>query len=412
MKVCIISSGSFVSNPRIVKEAIALRNVGWRVTAIACSPLPEQEEADAEVRKALGVETKVISFGKSLTWWAQRLRQESAKGLFSLGFDRCLGGHSARTKTLCRTVKSVAADLYIAHYVAALPAAAEAARVHQAPYAFDAEDFHSGELPDLPQNRTARKLIRMIEARYLPKAAYVTAASPMIADAYAETYGIPRPIVVLNVFPRSSAPPTPTPRGVIEPGPTLYWFSQTIGAGRGLETAVEAIARAATKPHLHLRGIPASGFQAKLLDIAHKRGVANRVHFLASARPHDLERLGAQYDLGYSGETGFCQNRELALPNKLFSYLLSGIPIIASDVPAHRALGQDVGAAMTIFAAGDATGLAESIDCLLSDPDRLSAARTQAWRLGQSRYCWEVETASFLAAVERAVQHAATAELF
>ena len=40
---------------------------------------------------------------------------------------------------------AVPADLYIAHYVAALPAAGAAAQRHGALLGFDAEDFHSGE---------------------------------------------------------------------------------------------------------------------------------------------------------------------------------------------------------------------------------------------------------------------------
>ena len=135
---------------------------------------------------------------------------------------------------------SVKADLYIAHYPAALPAAAKSAARHGARYAFDAEDFHLGDLPDLPKHEHERRRLRAIEGAYLPRAAYVTAASPGIADAYVKGYGIKRPAVVLNVFPLSRAPASTTPRGTVEPGPSLYWFSQTIGPDRGLEAAVAA----------------------------------------------------------------------------------------------------------------------------------------------------------------------------
>ena len=143
----------------------------------------------------------------------------------------------------------VRADLYIAHYPAALPAAAKSAARHGAHYAFDAEDFHLGDLPDLPEHERERRQLRAIEGAYLPGAAYVTASSPGIADAYARAYGIKRPAVVLNVFPLSRAPASTTPRGTAEPGPSLYWFSQTIGPDRGLETAVAAIGRARSRPH-------------------------------------------------------------------------------------------------------------------------------------------------------------------
>ena len=77
-------------------------------------------------------------------------------------------------------------------------------------------------------------MISLIESRWLPGCAYMTAVSPGIADAYVENYGVAQPHVVLNVFPKSHAPSGATPRGTARPGPSLYWFSQTIGPDRGL----------------------------------------------------------------------------------------------------------------------------------------------------------------------------------
>src|SRR6202043_4002686 len=136
-----------------------------------------------------------------------------------------------------------------------------------------------------------RRLIGAVETRHLPDCAYVTAASPGIADAYAATYGIPRPTVVLNVFPRAQAASRPAPAGTAEPGPSVYWFSQTIGPDRGLEGAVRAIGRARTRPHLYLRGSPAPGFEGRLREIARKAGAARRLHFLPPESPSEMARL-------------------------------------------------------------------------------------------------------------------------
>ena len=140
-------------------------------------------------------------------------------------------------------------DLYIAHYPAALPAVATAARKYGTRYAYDAEDFHIGDWPDDAKYDGERRLVREIESRYLQGCAYVTAASPGIAEAYVDTYGIKRPRVVLNAFPLGHALPNPTPQGTVRPRPSLYWFSQTIGPDRGLECAVRAIALDAACDH-------------------------------------------------------------------------------------------------------------------------------------------------------------------
>jgi glycosyltransferase involved in cell wall biosynthesis len=232
------------------------------------------------------------------------------------------------------------ADLYIAHYTAAVPAAAAAARRHQTAFGFDAEDFHLGEFaPDSP----ARRTIQIIEKTFLPHCAHITAASPRIAEAYATTYDIPAPTVVLNVFPLSHAPNAPTPAGAVVPGPSLYWFSQTIGPDRGLETAVVALGLARSRPHLYLRGANAAGFPQRLVDLARKNGAEGRVHILEPEAPADMERLAAAYDIGLVSETGHIENRRIALTNKLFSFVLAGIPVVASAIPAHRDLANALG---------------------------------------------------------------------
>src|SRR4029077_6769642 len=99
------------------------------------------------------------------------------------------------TGSLSAALKRQPADLYIAHYPAALPAAAKAAHLHRALYAFDAEDFHLGGGPEGPAHQRKRRMVRAIEASYVPSCAYVTAASPGIASAYVQTYGTVRPAV-------------------------------------------------------------------------------------------------------------------------------------------------------------------------------------------------------------------------
>lgn len=389
-----------------MKEATALYDAGCSITIICGNYIPGAAEVDSQIAHPDWT-VRRVSFGRKMAHPAVHARQRAGQAFARLIFRSGAGAaeigylaHAPVAGDLVSAACAIPADLYIAHYVAALPAAAKAAERHGARYAFDAEDFHLGDLPDKREHALEKRIIRAIEGRYLPGAAYVTAASPMIAEAYAEAYGIPLPTTVLNVFPKRNAPASPTPRGTVEPGPSLYWFSQTIGPGRGLETAIEAITRAESRPHLYLRGTPTRGYADNLRRLAAKVGTADRLHLLNPAAPDELERLGANYDLGYSGETGFSPNNTKALGNKLFSYLLSGVPSLASDIPAHRRAAADFGPAMNLFPISDATALATAIDTLLLDPSRLAAARAHAWRLGQDRYNWEMEAPLLLERIQ------------
>lgn len=405
MKVVCVTPAELWMNPRVIKESRAILENQIDVE-IVCGSFNEQGTAPRHPKIPEMLEISYVHFGPKQKnrqrYLHQAARRVLSRRLIGLGFRsmRLVElGHVDAVPLLAAQTCRISADLYIAHYIAALPAVARAAARHGTAYAFDAEDFHLGELPDAPEHALDKDVIRAIEARYLPGAAYVSAASPMIAEAYAENYGIALPTVILNVFSKENAPACPTRQGSTHPGPSLYWFSQTIGPGRGLETALEAIARAESRPHFYLRGKPATGYESRLRDLAEQAGAADRLHILAPAPPDELEQLGANFDLGFIGEVDVTRNRQIALTNKLFSYILSGVPCLASDIPAHRSIAPELGEAMTLFPLGDAKELAALLDRFLQDSDRLAAARKHAWDLGQKRFNWEVEQRKLLRTV-------------
>lgn len=377
-----------------------------RATSIICGHFNAWGAAsDAPLMAELGSVT-AIPFGPAqaprATYVRQSVIRHGARALIRLGIEVqsvVESAHAPIVRDLVAAARNADADLFVAHYVAALPAAARAAAHHGSAYSFDAEDFHLGDLPDTPEHALERQIIRAIEARYLPGAAYVTAASPLIAEEYATNYAIPLPTVILNVFPKTNAPVAPTPAGWTKPGPSLYWFSQTIGPGRGLETALEAIARAECRPHLYLRGAPAEGYDTHLRSLAERAGVGDRLHILGLVAPDELERINAGYDLGYVGELAETRNRQIALTNKVFSYLIAGVPSLATDIPAHRQLAPQLGKAMSLFPIGDAAALAAALDRYLLDTDRLASARAHAWYLGQMRFNWDCEQKRLLEAI-------------
>ena len=132
--------------------------------------------------------------------------------------------------------------------------------------------------------------------------------------------------------------------------------------------------------------------------------VANRIHILPPATPSEMERLAARYDLGLSGETGHTENRKIALTNKVFTYLLAGLPIVLSDIPAHREFSLKLGNAVLLYAVDDADSLAAIIDSFVTKPTLLAEARATAFHLGQTQFNWEIEQSILLKCVEKAVQ--------
>ena len=125
-------------------------------------------------------------------------------------------------------------DLYIAHYLGALPAALRAAKKGNVPVIFDAEDFHRGEKSYYIKQEHN---IVSIENQLLPKVNAITTASPLITAEYKKHYPNQNIITINNVFSKKYLQPFVN----IDKAPLkLFWFSQHIGVGRGLEVFIEA----------------------------------------------------------------------------------------------------------------------------------------------------------------------------
>jgi FkbM family methyltransferase len=403
-RICILTPGQIGTNPRTVKEADALHEAGHEVEVIATRMLDHVEPRDQALMRRIRWRLHRIELRHRLRWPLLRFGQLAARRAFlatGIGPSADLA-YRAYAWPLRRAALATLADLYIAHYPDALPAAAAAARKYGARFAYDAEDFHLGDRPDDPDYDLERRLVHAIEARYLPGCAYVTAASPGIADAYARAYGIERPRVLLNTFPLAHAAPAATLRGTVRPGPSIYWFSQTIGPDRGIECAVRAIGLARSKPHLYLRGTPAPAYAGRLTNLAHEAGAAERVHLLPADEPDKMELLAAAYDAGLCSEPAGTQNNAIALSNKLFTYLLAGILPLLSDTPAQSRFAAEAGLTDLVYERENPVALATLLDLHLGEPSRLAAGRVRSWRLGQDRYNWEREQGGLVAAVQHA----------
>jgi hypothetical protein len=156
-RVCIVSPGNLSANPRLVKEADALHGAGYDVTAVV-----------SEYSSSLGGFDDAIE--AQAPWRVVRARRSPSERYVRVAARaaaRLIDGLGARVPMpvaalacggpvvqLHAAACAVPADLYIAHYVAALPAAGAAAQRHGALLGFDAEDFHSGEGTDDPATLT------------------------------------------------------------------------------------------------------------------------------------------------------------------------------------------------------------------------------------------------------------------
>lgn len=405
-KICLITPNHIATNPRLVKEAAALSQAGYQVHLVFTQHVKEVVEEDFKILAQYPCWTF-----QTLDWTGARPRSRFARlwaSLLHKIHSKLATTFFYSTKVFLnrnysfqlKAAKESEADLFIAHNAGALAVAADAAIHLHKPYSFDAEDFHRGESlsPD------AINAVCRVEDRYLPSASYVSAASPLIGEAYQRLYGI-SPIVINNVFPIPVAPALiqnekPVPM-------RLYWFSQSVGWNRGLQDVFGALKLVENlsiechiygKVYLHFRE-EYKGLLAKL-DFT----TPPSIFFHGTVSPNELLSVAAQYDIGLALEPGFCLNNRIALSNKIFTYLLGGNAIIFSETEAQARFYQEHPDVGFLYAPKDVKTLASIITNYYNNRELLREHRNNSKRLFESQFNWNLTQAAFLSEVERCLQ--------
>jgi glycosyltransferase involved in cell wall biosynthesis len=278
--------------------------------------------------------------------------------------------------------------------------ATRAARAVGAAAGFDSEDLHSEELSPIPAHGAARSLVAAVERRHLPACTYVTASAEGIARAMAARYGIGRPTVILNTFPLADRPIVPRSgreHGRGGGGPSLYWYSQVIGAGRGLDDALEALGHLDERIVLHLRGTLDPAFARVLRRRVAALGIGHRVHLLPLVPPPALVAAAAEHDIGLALERAQPMNRDLCVSNKLCTYLVAGLAVVATDTHGQRAILADAPDAGLLYPPGDARALAAAVRALVDAPGALDRAKLASRAAADRRYAWDYDAPRLVA---------------
>lgn len=391
-RITVVTAGHLSACPRMLKSADALACAGYDVRVVSVNNTPWATAADAAVRQTRHWAWSVVDYdkvtGRSLqlrTGVRLRLAQGAAKVLapWRVPMPIAIRAYSRAHDEIVRAVTAAPADLIYGGTTGALAAVAESARRLGVPYGVDFEDFHSGEHGG-PGSELTNALAARIERRVIRRAAFTTAGSPMIADAYYDAYGI-RPQPIHNTFSIVRDQTRQRPEGPLR----LYWFSQTLGPGRGLEEVMHAIGEAGVPIELHLRARPIPWYLESLRRL--RMAVAPKLELAIHdpSMPDDMVALAQPYDAGLACEEPFVLNKRLSLANKVFTYLAAGVPVILSRTPAQEALEPQLGESAFGYDCGDVSGLADMLRQLAGDPELRRRSRAAARDVAERRWHWE-----------------------
>jgi len=237
-----------------------------------------------------------------------------------------------------------------------------------------------------------------MEKTLLNESAYCSTTSGALADALHAACGGTKPSVITNSFPIEPV----TVSREIGRIPSLLWFSQTVGPGRGLETFIQSWDQTSAPSRLVLLGETNAQYHSHLLSLISYKDKSSVV-FIPPCTPGDLPTQIARYDIGLALEEPTPPNRNLTITNKILQYLNAGLAVVATNTAGHREVFSHGPGAGITGDIEDTANFAAHLDKLLVDRAGLSERKAAARRLAESKYCWEREAPRLQQLVEKAL---------
>ena len=207
-----------------------------------------------------------------------------------------------------------------------------------------------------------------------------------IARYLEDRYAIPRVHLVRNT------PPLVAPIGSdaeirtrcnIRPSQKVALYCGAITLNRGLEELI------ACAPSLRNVAVVIMGpardrsYRERLAKQASENGtLGNTIHLLEAVPTTEVHRILAGCDFTVVPTRGVCLSYQFEASNKMFASIMAGKPLVMTDHPEKRQLSHEFGVGVLV-PDGDVAVLAEELDDLASDPQRLSAMSQACLRASQ-----------------------------
>lgn len=390
----------------MVKEYRALKNIGYEVKVLYAFWDSWAQKSDHELFEKGIIEPDDFILVGGDPQSSQFLYNFSRVGYKIVRLlSKIIPSHSLKVLSISRTsfilnriVKSIKADLYIAHALGVLPAVINASKKNGTKAGIDFEDYYSGQYPE---DSNDYNLYKSIEEKYLPEINFSIASSYLIAEKYKQAYQFLTPIVIHNVFSSRYLRNTPID---FNSGNDLklFWFSQTVGKGRGLEEIFRAMGHCNGNITCTILGSCSVKYKDELMQIAINSGLKKKqIIFLDPVVPDDIFLIAAEHHIGLALESENTINRDICLTNKIFTYMLAGLAILATDTSAQKLLLDKNSGIGNYYKKGD---IAELIGLLIkyqSNPQTLKEHCANSLKLASEQLNWEEEEKKLLSLIEK-----------
>jgi glycosyltransferase involved in cell wall biosynthesis len=379
-RLLLLTPSELTRDPRARRAAAAALARGFDVVGL-CGRLGGGEAAPLD-----GVSVTRVGHERV----ARALRKAGAGGLTeSRPLARELRGVFRVGRILTLTAQLLAAarrlgrfDVVHANDFATLPAGRLIARASDARLVYDAHELYAQEEAAMPS--VYRAFVRAVEGVLARRAdAVVTVSEPLARELDEQLRLRRRPLVVLNAPPREEVEEPPR-----RDGPLRAIYQGALAPGRPVEDLWSAVA-AADGVELTVRVAGADPDELRRDVVLHS--LEERVRIAEPVSPDHLVAALAGHDVGVIFNRPRAGHYQVALPNRLFEYMMAGLAVVCPRLAALAELVESEGVGVT-YTPGSPQALGAALAELAADRERVAALGRRARERAFERYNAEVES--------------------
>ena len=220
----------------------------------------------------------------------------------------------------------------------------------------------------------------------------------MTSDGHAEllqkNFSCKKPLVVRNLPEKpSSTNPTNGFEGLAIPKDSrIIVYVGAISPGRGITPLLHAMVKLDPEVILVLLGV--GNFEDEIAKLVTKLKLNGRVKILPTVEPDKVIYAISEADIGIAPFENTSLNYYYVMPNKVFEYLLAGLPIAVSNFPVMSKLVKEheVG---VVFNPEDPEDIATSIKSILNDMELFKKLKRNVKVFSVNNH-WDVEVVKLL----------------
>ena len=369
--VCASVVSDLQYDARVWKEARSLARSGYRVALIGC----RYDLRSVTRRVDGGIDVIEIPLGARI---GRRNPIGPAGTLLRLWWE----------------VLRTPAHIYHAHNAHPAPASWLASRIRGSSLAYDAHELYGESSSKSIVSTLTAAIAGAIEAWMVRHSDAVITTNPSRAIELKRRHGDREVVVIANV-PNRVDTVMPLDPG-FPPGARVLLYQGGIYAGRAFEETIRALV-GLEEFHLVILGFGRETDIANIRAYAEDHGVRDRVTFLGPRPFTQLVQTAAAAEVGivpirpnnfsdYTGDT-----------NKLFEYLMAGLPVVTSDLPEMRRIVECGNIAVgEVFDPSAPTTIVAAVRRVIADPANYQARRREARRLALEMFNWQIEEIKLL----------------